>query len=165
MKIDYSKLLDTSKLKIENNITQIDEIIEYEEILLSISNSIIEYRKEHDLTQNELAKKLGVKQVMISKLERGNYNPTFKLIHNISRKLVSSADFFCDILNNIVSSINEIYTANYYSEVKDKLKGLIIESKQNKQHNDLYIMKINDNNMEGNNYVTKDCTSSLSIAG
>ena len=92
MEIDMDKLFDANKIEIKEDVSSIDEVLEYEQILLSISKTIAKYRRDNILTQKELAKILGINQVMISKLERGNYNPTVKLLYNISRKLTKSSD-------------------------------------------------------------------------
>ena len=94
MKINLNNLFDANSIEIKSDVSKIDEVLEYEQILLSISKAIINYRKINHITQKELAKILAVNQTMISKLERGKYNPTIKLLYTISRKLTKSSDFF-----------------------------------------------------------------------
>lgn len=45
---------------------------------------IKEYRARYDLTQAELAEKVGVRRETIVFLEKGKYNPSLKLAHAIS---------------------------------------------------------------------------------
>ena len=45
---------------------------------------IIKKRLEHGMTQKQLAKKLGTKQPVISRLEQGNYNPSIKFLHRVA---------------------------------------------------------------------------------
>jgi ribosome-binding protein aMBF1 (putative translation factor) len=45
---------------------------------------VIKKRLELGLTQAELAKKLGTKQSAISRLERGNYNPTVVFLRKLA---------------------------------------------------------------------------------
>ena len=113
MKINYNKLVDLSNVEIQADTQMAEEIIEYEEILYEISKSIKDYRKEHKLTQKQLAKILDIDQVMVSKLESGNYNPTFKQIHKISRRLTESSDLFVDTLQNIITNLNDMYSKEY----------------------------------------------------
>ena len=107
MKIDSNKLLNTKNDNIKNTNSEVKDIIKYVEILLIISKTLIEYRKKYNLTQEELADKLGLKKSLIFKLEGGDYNPTFKMIYEISTKLTDSSDLFCKILKDIVENIED----------------------------------------------------------
>ncbi len=49
-----------------------------------MKNRIEEIRKERGILQEELAKSLGVSRQTISSLERGRYNPSILLAHNIA---------------------------------------------------------------------------------
>lgn len=51
-----------------------------------------EFRARYDLTQAELAKMVGVRRETIVFLEKGKYNPSLKLAHNIAKALKSSID-------------------------------------------------------------------------
>ncbi|PIP29143.1 transcriptional regulator, partial [Candidatus Kuenenbacteria bacterium CG23_combo_of_CG06-09_8_20_14_all_39_39] len=48
---------------------------------------IIEKRIKQNLTQSELAEKLGTKQSAISRLERGAYNPTLAFLRKTANAL------------------------------------------------------------------------------
>lgn len=162
MGINYDKLFNLNNTKFTNDTLQIDSILGFEEVLFAISESIINYRKEHNLTQKDLAKILKVNQTMISKLESGDYNPTFKNIYNISMALNNSSDMFVDILNNIRIKINNISTNKYNIEFesKNKVSKLYSFSKIK----DTKIIKINyDSN--GGNICYEKCTSSISNVG
>ena len=50
-----------------------------------MNNRIKELRARYDLTQIDLAKKVGVRRETIVFLEKGKYNPSLKLAHDISR--------------------------------------------------------------------------------
>ena len=105
MSINYSKLLN---YKLKDKVTpDIKEIIEENEIFYSISKVILKYRKSKGLTQQEFAKKVGVKQAMISKIESGSYNPSFKAIYRISRKATNSTKMFKEILKEIIENIEK----------------------------------------------------------
>lgn len=113
MKVDTNKLFDAKSIPIKENVSNIDTVLEYEQILLSISKAISNYRRKYKLTQKELASRLNVNQVMISKLERGNYNPTVKLLHSISRKLTDSSNLFIDMLKDIIVSLYKSQNIKY----------------------------------------------------
>lgn len=46
-----------------------------------------EYRAKYSLTQEDLAKKVGVRRETIVFLEQGKYNPSLKLAYDISKVL------------------------------------------------------------------------------
>lgn len=53
---------------------------------------IKELRARFDLTQEGLAKKVGVRRETIVFLEQGKYNPSLRLAHDIARALKSKID-------------------------------------------------------------------------
>lgn len=48
---------------------------------------IIKERTAQNLTQKEFAEKIGVKQSNISRLESGNYNPSFDFLQKVAKGL------------------------------------------------------------------------------
>jgi len=48
---------------------------------------IKEYRAKYDMTQEDLAKKVGVRRETILFLEKGKYNPSLKLAHDVAKTL------------------------------------------------------------------------------
>ena len=48
---------------------------------------IKEFRARHNLTQDDLAKKVGVRRETIVFLEKGKYNPSLQLAHAIAKAL------------------------------------------------------------------------------
>ena len=50
-----------------------------------MTNRIKELRARHDLTQSDLARKVGVRRETIVFLEKGKYNPSLKLAYDIAR--------------------------------------------------------------------------------
>jgi len=67
-------------------------------------NRIRELRARHDLTQEELAKKVGVRRETIVFLEKGKYNPSLKLAYDISRALMSTIEevFLFDVQPEVI---------------------------------------------------------------
>lgn len=60
---------------------------ELDDILVDIATTLINYRINNNLTQKELAQKLGCTQAMISKLESGEYNPSVEQLWKIASAL------------------------------------------------------------------------------
>ena len=54
---------------------------------MAFRTRIKELRARYDLTQEELAKKVGVRRETILYLEKGKYNPSLKLAHDVARVL------------------------------------------------------------------------------
>jgi putative transcriptional regulator len=53
---------------------------------------IKELRARHDLTQDDLAKMVGVRRETILYLEKGKYNPSLKLAHDVAKALKTTVD-------------------------------------------------------------------------
>lgn len=53
---------------------------------------IKELRARHDLTQDDLAKKVGVRRETILYMEKGKYNPSLKLAHDVAKALKTTID-------------------------------------------------------------------------
>lgn len=87
------KLEDDSDLQNEYNALQ----PEYE-----IIRKLIETRIKYGLTQKELAKKCGIKQSNISRLESGKANPTIKFLQKIA--LAMDSDLFIEFRQRASSS-------------------------------------------------------------
>ena len=58
----------------------------------SLKTRMRDLRKEHKLTQAELAKIVGVRRETIIFLERGKYNPSLKLAYKVAKTLKSSIE-------------------------------------------------------------------------
>ena len=53
---------------------------------------IKELRARYDLTQEDLAKKVGVRRETIVFLEQGKYNPSLQLAHDVAKALKTTID-------------------------------------------------------------------------
>jgi putative transcriptional regulator len=53
---------------------------------------IKEYRAKHNLTQEKLAKMVGVRRETIVFLEQGKYNPSLRLAHKVAKALKTSIE-------------------------------------------------------------------------
>lgn len=82
--------------------------------IAKVSMFIYRYRKDHHLSQKDLAKKIGVTQSMISKWESSEYNFTIENIAKIAEKL--------EVNFNIEFAAKDQYlynkTINNYEEIK-----------------------------------------------
>ncbi len=53
---------------------------------------IKEFRAKYNLTQEDLARKVGVRRETILFLEKGKYNPSLKLAHDVAKVLKTTID-------------------------------------------------------------------------
>jgi len=51
-----------------------------------------ELRARYNLTQADLAKMVGVRRETIHFMEKGNYNPSLKLAHDVAKSLKTTID-------------------------------------------------------------------------
>ncbi|MFZ5644704.1 MAG: helix-turn-helix transcriptional regulator [Bacillota bacterium] len=59
---------------------------------MGLKTRIKEYRARMDLTQEDLAKKVGVRRETIVHMEKGKYNPSLKLAFDIARALNATVE-------------------------------------------------------------------------
>ncbi|MBJ7944715.1 helix-turn-helix transcriptional regulator [Bacillus toyonensis] len=59
---------------------------------MAFVTKIKEYRAKSNMTQEDLAKSVGVRRETIIHLEKGKYNPSLQLAHDIARALHSKID-------------------------------------------------------------------------
>ena len=52
--------------------------------MTELKTKIVEFRREQNITQGDLADRVGVRRETIVRLERGQYNPSLKLAYDIS---------------------------------------------------------------------------------
>ena len=58
----------------------------------AMKTRIKELRARYNLTQDDLARKVGVRRETILFIEKGNYNPSLKLAHEIAIALQTTID-------------------------------------------------------------------------
>ena len=56
-------------------------------VMYEIKKQIIRYRIENNLTQKELADRIGTKQSAISRLENDDYNPSVEFLDKVAHAL------------------------------------------------------------------------------
>jgi putative transcriptional regulator len=59
---------------------------------MTFRTRIKELRARYDLTQDDLAKKVGVRRETILYLEKGKYNPSLNLAHEIAKTFKTTID-------------------------------------------------------------------------
>ena len=52
--------------------------------MTELKTKIVEFRRKQNITQGELADRVGVRRETIVRLERGKYNPSLKLAYDIA---------------------------------------------------------------------------------
>lgn len=70
---------------------------EYERTALAsaVALRVVSYRAAHDLTQAELARRLGLAQPAVARIEAGEHTPTFATLQRLARGL--GVEFHIDI--------------------------------------------------------------------
>ncbi|MFH1770589.1 MAG: helix-turn-helix transcriptional regulator [archaeon] len=58
-----------------------------------MKNCIKELRARHNLTQEDLAREVGVRRETIVFLEKGKYNPSLQLAHDIAKALKTKIEW------------------------------------------------------------------------
>jgi transcriptional regulator with XRE-family HTH domain len=85
--------LKSASERLKENATAQELIdLSYMDILASIASAFIKYRSEYHLTQKELADKLGTSQVMVSRIENGEWNLSMKKLVEYAKKLGGEVD-------------------------------------------------------------------------
>ena len=59
---------------------------------MSFRTRMKELRARYDLTQEDLARQVGVRRETILYLEKGKYNPSLKLAHDVAKVLRTTID-------------------------------------------------------------------------
>lgn len=107
--------------------------------MLDIGNKIIQLRKQHNLSQSELAKKIGASRTIIGNYERNTNTPSIEILVKISKVFNVSIDFL----------IGEGKLSSYDKEVLKRIED--IEQLDHETRNKLFFLI--DNVVQ--NYKTK----------
>ena len=59
---------------------------------MTMRTRIKELRARHNMTQDDLARKVGVRRETIVFLEKGKYNPSLRLAHDVAKALKTTVD-------------------------------------------------------------------------
>ena len=96
--------------------------------MLSIGNKIIELRKQHHLSQSELAKKIGTSRTIVGNYERNTNTPSIDVLIKISDVFNVSVDFM----------IGEGKISKYDKEILRRIED--IDQLDNDTKNKLYFL-------------------------
>jgi len=80
---EFKKYSDVFELFEEMGFHHSEEEKVFIEVMSQIGGQLLAYRKMHNLTQKDLAKKLGVSQSMVSKIETGEKNISIRVLAKI----------------------------------------------------------------------------------
>jgi putative transcriptional regulator len=75
-----------------------------------MTNRIKEFRARHNITQDELAKRVNVRRETIVFLEKNKYNPSLKLAYDLAQVFsvrIEDLFIFNDIFNNDTNGKHE----------------------------------------------------------
>ena len=78
--------MEWCKKIIESN-TDVKRELEFNQAEYKIKREIIATRKEHNLTQKQLAELVGTKQSNLARFESGSYNPTVEFLQKLAGAL------------------------------------------------------------------------------
>lgn len=126
--IDFDSLAVYNKIMLEYDITE-------ERMHMSISDVIKYYRKKNGMTQEEMARRLGVTTPAVNKWERGNTLPDISLLAPIARLLGIKTDELLAYhdelteteINQYLQQLREDLENKEYSEVFSSVKAKIEE--------------------------------------
>ena len=74
---------------------------------MKFKTRIKELRARYDLTQDDLAKSVGVRRETILYLEKGKYNPSLMLAHQIAQTLKTTIDALFIFEDEKTRNLNE----------------------------------------------------------
>lgn len=108
-------------------------------------------RKNHDMTQQEVADKLGVTSASISSWESGARRPDFEMLDNLSKLYDVSFDYLFGRINTVVTNINETLD-NFGKAVSAKYDAMMEDAVMDFLSLDAYgkiaVMKLIENELE-----------------
>ena len=92
---------------------------------IETANRLLQYRKKHNLSQEELAAKIGVSRQAISKWERGNGFPEVSLLLPLCKEL--------EITVNELLSGERVSEEEYLKKAEENMVNLVREAQESKK--------------------------------
>ena len=84
---EFQKFLDQALMNVDINPMEDEPTIDERDVFEEIRNQIIKTRTDLGITQKELARKAGLTQANVSKIEKGISRPTIETLIKLARAL------------------------------------------------------------------------------
>jgi transcriptional regulator with XRE-family HTH domain len=91
----------------------------------AIADSLVRYRIDHDLSQSQLAKLIGVKQPTVARWETGEHNPTWETLLLLAQKLGISTSLTVERTTGSSGSVAEELVSLVQSGTVSRLESPI----------------------------------------
>ena len=100
---EFQKFLDQALLNVDINPMEDEPIIDERDVFEEIRNQIIKTRTDLGITQKELARKAGLTQANVSKIEKGISRPTIETLIKLARALGRQLTVRLDEYEGVIS--------------------------------------------------------------
>ena len=100
---EFQKFLDQALMNVDINPMEDEPIIDERDVFEEIRNQIIKTRTDLGITQKELARKAGLTQANVSKIEKGISRPTIETLINLARALGRQLTVRLDEYEGVIS--------------------------------------------------------------
>lgn len=84
------------------------------------SQRLIELRKQTNLTQSDLAKKLGIPRTTYSNYENGNRQPDYETLEKIARYFEVTSDYLIGLSENKSENNKYVTFTDEYGEITEQ---------------------------------------------
>jgi DNA-binding XRE family transcriptional regulator len=76
-----------NRLMSKHNLIPKKEQTSFEQFVQEFSQFVYDYRKDHGLSQHELAERMGISQSRLCRIEKNDWNPTLETFFNIFKNI------------------------------------------------------------------------------
>lgn len=100
---EFQKFLDQALMNVDINPMEDEPTIDERDVFEEIRNQIIKTRTDLGITQKELARKAGLTQANVSKIEKGISRPTIETLIKLARALGRQLTVRLDEYEGVIS--------------------------------------------------------------
>ena len=100
---EFQKFLDQALMNVDINPMEDEPTIDERDVFEEIRNQIINTRTDLGITQKELARKAGLTQANVSKIEKGISRPTIETLIKLARALGRQLTVRLDEYEGVIS--------------------------------------------------------------